>query len=442
MSFTTSYAFDTVSRSAIGDASLDPDITGLPGGGVALSVGSDSDTFTLFTDTDSLTLSGSHATLTTLLNGNLAVTWQDADSIKFAVYRSDLVAIADPLDFNITVGSHADVAALSHGGFINGGFVIASQQGFANGDSDIRLFFFDSAGGGVKDEIIEGGFAVDTDPKVVELDNANIAVAWTRTTATGTQIWTAIYASDGNPLIAPRRVDGTGSTNAHVAIAAVSGGYVLAYEDNDAGTGTTDIRLARLNFSGVVYNSMLLTATDRDGAAANETAPAVTRIGNSLVAVTFTDDAFGPTDHDISRQLVDASTMTLLTADHYDFTVDDQYNGGLTSVGLAGFLSVISNLSTNTAEISQLNAVRVMTGDAGNDTITALNDMNHRLFGQAGSDTLKGSFGNDTLDGGIGNDKLLGGFGNDSLDGGDNTDSLDGGAGADTMAGGLSLIHI
>ncbi|WP_162854526.1 right-handed parallel beta-helix repeat-containing protein [Sphingobium estronivorans] len=73
------------------------------------------------------------------------------------------------------------------------------------------------------------------------------------------------------------------------------------------------------------------------------------------------------------------------------------------------------------------------------------NELDNRIVGSAGVDTLYGHGGNDMIQGeggddiiygGAGDDKLLGGDGNDHLYGGDGNDTLTGGAGNDVIDGG------
>ncbi|SIS59398.1 M10 family metallopeptidase [Phaeovulum vinaykumarii] len=80
---------------------------------------------------------------------------------------------------------------------------------------------------------------------------------------------------------------------------------------------------------------------------------------------------------------------------------------------------------------------------SGNDTITG-NDVDNRLYGFDGADSIYGGGGHDTLYGGAGNDRLNGSYGADTIEGGDGTDMLwggtwsdllDGGADADTLSG-------
>jgi Ca2+-binding RTX toxin-like protein len=69
----------------------------------------------------------------------------------------------------------------------------------------------------------------------------------------------------------------------------------------------------------------------------------------------------------------------------------------------------------------------------GDSTVETIGDGNDILYGGNGNDTLAGLGGNDTLYGEAGNDKLYGHSGDDILIGGAGADSLWGGTGADTF---------
>jgi Ca2+-binding RTX toxin-like protein len=93
---------------------------------------------------------------------------------------------------------------------------------------------------------------------------------------------------------------------------------------------------------------------------------------------------------------------------------DDTLNGGAgtdTADYSTDTLGVVANLAAGTA-----------TGaDIGNDTLTALENLN----GGSGNDALTGDGNANVLSGGSGNDVLVGGAGNDTLDGGVGIDRAD-----------------
>lgn len=87
---------------------------------------------------------------------------------------------------------------------------------------------------------------------------------------------------------------------------------------------------------------------------------------------------------------------------------------------------------TNYTLLANVEALRLQ-GDAhvGNG-----NELDNRLVGGVGNDTLHGMLGNDAIQGGAGNDVLFGDEGNDELRGDAGADTLWGGAGSDTLYGG------
>ncbi|MGC6401640.1 right-handed parallel beta-helix repeat-containing protein [Sphingomonas sp. FW199] len=77
-----------------------------------------------------------------------------------------------------------------------------------------------------------------------------------------------------------------------------------------------------------------------------------------------------------------------------------------------------------------------ITGSAGTDTIYG-EAGNDSLIGLAGNDTIHGGEGNDAINGGDGDDYLSGNNGDDTLTGANGNDILLGGAGNDTLSGAL-----
>ena len=112
----------------------------------------------------------------------------------------------------------------------------------------------------------------------------------------------------------------------------------------------------------------------------------------------------------------------------------------VTDISSVGFTQLIvrggDGNDTLTAAGANIGNVRLLlSGDAGNDTLTGSNG-NDTLDGGAGNDAANGGAGNDTVRGGIGNDQLGGGAGNDFIDGGDGNDFATGEAGNDSILGG------
>ncbi|MDP9175007.1 MAG: hypothetical protein M3O30_14265 [Planctomycetota bacterium] len=131
-------------------------------------------------------------------------------------------------------------------------------------------------------------------------------------------------------------------------------------------------------------------------------------------------------------------------------------NGVLTINGTPGndTISVVSSNGTTTTTMNgsiiesdpsnQVSQV-LISGRAGNDSISVSGDLPATLYGGVGNDTLfagssgsllNGGAGDDLLHGGTGNDTLIGGQGNDTLYGGAGDDILYGNAGNDSLFGG------
>jgi Ca2+-binding RTX toxin-like protein len=107
-------------------------------------------------------------------------------------------------------------------------------------------------------------------------------------------------------------------------------------------------------------------------------------------------------------------------------------------------VTVNAGAGNDTVTVGDLDTVcrsaLVIQGDAGDDTISALNAktgaIRIRIEGGDGNDTLLGGLGGDTIVGGAGIDRLKGGDGNDQLEGGSGADSISGENGNDTLLGG------
>lgn len=86
--------------------------------------------------------------------------------------------------------------------------------------------------------------------------------------------------------------------------------------------------------------------------------------------------------------------------------------------------------------------LKVQSGTAGNDMLSALAGQATTLYGLAGNDTLNGSSGDDQLVGGSGNDSLVGGLGNDSylFELGDGLDILVESGGTDRVEYGEGIV--
>jgi Ca2+-binding RTX toxin-like protein len=96
--------------------------------------------------------------------------------------------------------------------------------------------------------------------------------------------------------------------------------------------------------------------------------------------------------------------------------------------------TIVGNANDNTLDFSATTLHSVsgsISGEGGDDTITATNFATHTFDGGAGNDVLNGGSVADNLIGGADNDTISGGDGNDTIVGGAGVDSLTGGGGSD-----------
>jgi Ca2+-binding RTX toxin-like protein len=120
------------------------------------------------------------------------------------------------------------------------------------------------------------------------------------------------------------------------------------------------------------------------------------------------------------------------------------YNGGsdqvtLTNVNTANSQYYIETIRFDDGFFTTLMDNNTWTsGTSGADTLTG-NSSHNVIIGKAGADTLDGAGGDDDIHGGSDNDVLKGGSGTDLLHGGTGNDSLYGQDGLDTMFGGTGL---
>jgi Ca2+-binding RTX toxin-like protein len=377
---------------------------------------------------------GTNGALDQLANGNLVIASQDADSILFKIVNSvsgdTVVATVDIGDTGPS--SNADVAALN-----NGNFVIVNQDFFSGSDFDIDVSLRNSVGGEITTFAIDASAATDTQPAVTALDDGGFAVAWQRAVAAETEVWSAVYNSNGSVRRAAALLDTTGTVNRNVAIESKVNGFVVAYEDNGWATGTNDITLVEFDNSGnfQAFNNISNPSFINDGS--NDSTPAVSRLSNGMLAVAYGNNQFADTDTIV--RLFDPVTNNIGSADSVsagESIVDDTENPTVVGFG-AGRLAVFhTNVTDSDIDGELLLGVRTSTGDAANDVITG-DEFIDNMNGGEGNDTLTGAGGNDFLNGEGGNDNLIGYGGNDALFGGSGNDTMNGGVGNDAYTGGI-----
>lgn len=151
--------------------------------------------------------------------------------------------------------------------------------------------------------------------------------------------------------------------------------------------------------------------------------------GNTRMEGGAGDDIFYVNSgRDIVIELAAGGNDTVSTTINYTLT-ENVETLRVAAAGLTVYGNDIDNRMVGSAGID------TMFGGLGNDSLQGL-DGDDYLDGGAGDDSLAGGLGSDRLSGGDGNDKLYGNEGNDFLWGGAGDDLLEGGAGDDVMSGG------
>jgi Ca2+-binding RTX toxin-like protein len=114
-------------------------------------------------------------------------------------------------------------------------------------------------------------------------------------------------------------------------------------------------------------------------------------------------------------------------------TIVDYFKTGVNNT-LVEEIQFSDSVTWNEAAVKDL---IITNGAASYDEIRGLEDVENRIFGMEGNDSLIGGSQDDVIDGGAGNDALIGAAGDDNLYGQDGADTLYGEDGADTLNGGL-----
>lgn len=417
-----------------GPTTSQPSVTGLSNGGFAASGtgGGNTDVDIFNSDlTDgggANNLTGTNSAIAQLQTGDLVIVSEDSDSVRYAMRSSTGAAVLASTDTNDTGTSSPDVAVSGNG------FWIVYQDRIASQNFDIKIRFHNNNGTLGAGTTIDSSSALDAKPSVAVMGDGKVVVAWTRSIGVNTQIWRAIYNSNGSVFAAPAPVDSSGTTNRNVDIVSTVSGFAMVYEDSEWTGGNRDITLKRFNSSGTLLGTTNLSdpgATDLS----HESTPAIARLANGILVVGWGDDRFNNlgTDTDTIVYLVDPNTGTRLTnadgqpegrqvigsaGDYVGFDVE-----GVTIAGSSnGGINIFHRNNTNAdVDGESLSVRRTWTGQSIGDT----------LNGDFFTDIMNGNAGNDILRGGDNNDELNGGLGADTLNGERGTDVLTGGANAD-----------
>ncbi len=288
----------------------------------------------------------------------------------------------------------------------------------------------------------------------------------------------AITTDEDTPISGNVFADNTNGADSDVdtadtmVVSAVTGGVVGAAIAGSAGglftinaDGTFDFDpngdFETLSDAGSQATSITYTISDGNGG--TDTATATVTVAGINDAPTANDDGvYGELDEGGNTLLIteadllandidvegDAISLTAMVIGAGEGSLLDNSDGTWTytapadSLGFSGTATLTYTLSdgslTNTAT-AQLRVFNILTGTAGNDTLTYQNiNTPHKIFGLDGNDTITGGNARDILIGGAGNDTLKGNYGDDDFifEGTTNgVDTVDGDSGIDRVLG-------
>jgi Ca2+-binding RTX toxin-like protein len=347
-----------------------------------------------------------------LSGGGSVVVWnsENQDGGSDAIYGQLLDAGGTQIgtEFRIStisLGFHSGIPHVQ--ALDDGGFFVMWQVGF--GSFGQR---FTATGAKVGTEV---SLATGEMQQFAVLADGRLAIASvTNPGATTYDVWVQLFGIDGS-TDGPRMAAHARNTAAQAQpgiFALADGGFVVTWEDNDAGgSGGYGLMARRFAASGdAVGDEFIVNTGDGGMFLMGEPELQMAQLANGDAMFTWVENNTDP--------------LTLVTTNEVKARVFD-----------------LARVHTGTAadDLMKANAKdNFMVGMDGNDTLLGYAGDDF-LFGNAGADLLKGSTGNDVLNGGDDRDRLIGGSGDDSLIGGQANDMLKGGAGDDTAEGGLGM---
>ena len=362
------------------------------------------------------------AGIATLLNGNAVVVFTDTSidaggDIRARLFNPSGTAVN--VDFGVDTATADDTdAAVAR--LADGGFVVSYTREIGAGDFDLRSAIF-NADGSARGSVIlvDSSTGLNTNSSAVAgLTGGNLVVAWEQQPAAGgdTEVFYRIYNSSGTAVTSATLIDTAGSVNQDIQIAALQdGGFAVAYVDNGWAISGTEITLRIFNADGSLRADNLLT---NESTAGDQNKPSLTVLENGYIVVGWNNGGFATYQpYTPSGEKIGSNVIAFNQSVEAEIAA---LSGGLvvgvrssTVTDASGDQSIRSSVVELTRSITGDGTSETLTGDLLRDTLIG-NDGNDSLYGAAGNDALDGGAGNDTLDGGSGNDFLNGGFGLDT----------------------------
>jgi hypothetical protein len=317
--------------------------------------------------------------------------------------------------FDVAAGSFneglSDVTALADGGF-------AFSWSRIFGDNwDIFVSVYNADG-----TVRHAPVAANIDPdrsgwsSVAALASGGFVVAWQDEPAgsSDTEIRFRRFDAGGNPLDASNEgvlIDLADAGSGFVQVAGLpDGGFVVAYEDDQWGSGadiaTRVYKADGTPRTGVFQANLALTAGDQEW-------PLLTVAPEGYFVVSWQSDnvqwiqAFTALGNPFGPSTAVAANVAL-----GDIAA---LNGGVLASAWGTVPSPNDNFDSNAVHATTLALRWFITGDGSDETIDGTNStIGEVILGLGGKDTIDAHGGNDTVNGGAGNDTLMGGAGDDT----------------------------
>lgn len=428
--------------------------------------------------------------VTALQNGRFIMTWTDnsqtgsdqsGSAIRAQVFNADGSKLGDEFVANTTTAGDQRLPSITT--LVDGRVAIAWADG-----NFIRAQVLNSDGSksGGQIDVSVGLAIVPLSPSVTGLSNGGFMVTWDKPggDAAGRGIVARLFNDKGEPTTGEFVVNGTQlEDQGDTAAASLPGGkFVIAWSDfsQSDGPSVADVRAQIFNQNGTKSGSEILVNTSVNN---SQSQPAITTLVDGRFVVTWTDGSTGKTQ--LRGQVLDAngnktggefvitpdgsraelSSVTGLKDGRFVVTWTEN-NGKLGDASGTAIHAQVLNADGSKSGPEFL-ANTTITGAQADPSVTVLADgriviawtdgsqsggdgsgaaIRAQIFdpreaavkldGTNDGDEFFGTRFDDSMAGGNGNDRLFGQTGNDTLDGGDGDDLLDGGEGADKMIGG------
>ena len=447
--------------------------------------------------------------VTGLADGGYVIAWTSNDGseagygIRSQMFSASGVKVGGEVLVNtVTAGDQVEpaVAGLAYGGYVTA-WTTANDS--TPGTYSVAAQLFDSTGAKVGGEIVVNTYsASDQDlPSVAGLAAGGFVIAYESLGLDNDGYGIAVQRFDehGTPvgLETIANVTTAGDETAPSVAALEDGGYVIAWQQNNADGSGLGVYFHRFDANGLVYNfedTLVNTTT-----AGDQFAPSVTGLDSGGFVVVWASENVDGNGYGIVAQVYDADANPVGPETQVNaYTIGLQYTPQVTALADGGFAVTWESLGQdgNSSGVYQrtfshtdsLSGPQYLYGDSSNDVLDGgsggdymyggrgddtyvVNSTGDHIYewANAGIDTVQSSvtyeldanvenliltgtadllgFGNELdnyiqgnaggnyIDAGAGNDTIMAGDGKDSVLAGDGNDYVEGGSGDDTLSG-------